>query len=268
MKYVTLLLISLLYQFSYSKDFIILQSTTSTRDSGFYNHLIPKFEKKYGFDVRVIAVGTGQAIANAKKCDADVLIVHHKDSEKQFVEDGYGIYRKEFMFNDYVIVGPKKDPANVKKAISIHEALKRIIDSESVFVSRGDDSGTYKKEIDLWLLADELPDPKVNSWYLSVGQGMGGALNIAINKNAYTLSDRATWESFNNKGDHSVLVSNKPVLLNYYGVIPISKKKCPNAKSGLAEIFIEWLTSNKTKEIINNFKVNNKQLFFSLDTMN
>lgn len=268
MKYIIFFLAILLNKFSYSKEFIILQSTTSTRDSGFYKHLLPKFEKKYGFDVRVIAVGTGQAIANAKKCDADVLIVHHKDSEEKFVKDGYGIYRKEFMFNDFVIIGPKKDPARIKKARSINEALKRIIDSQSLFVSRGDNSGTYKKEIDLWLLTNNIPNPKENSWYLSVGQGMGGALNIAVNKNAYILSDRATWETFNNKSDHSILVSNKPRLLNYYGVIPISQEKCPNAKAGLAEVFIKWLVSNKTKQIINSFKINNKQLFFSLDQMN
>ncbi|MFL2661424.1 MAG: substrate-binding domain-containing protein [Alphaproteobacteria bacterium] len=268
MKYIIFLLLILLNNFSYPKEFIILQSTTSTRDSGFYEHLLPKFEEKYGFDVRVIAVGTGQAIANAKKCDADVLITHHKDSEEQFVKEGYGIFRKEFMFNDYVIIGPKKDPARIKEANSINDALKRIVDSNSVFVSRGDDSGTYKKERDLWLLTDKLPNPKENNWYLSVGQGMGGTLNIAINKDAYTLSDRATWESFSNKAEHRVLVSNKSILLNYYGVIPISKQKCPNAKLGLAKVFIEWLVSNKTKLIINNFRINNKQLFFSLDESN
>ncbi len=265
MKYIIFFLLLSLYNSLYSKEFIILQSTTSTRDSGFYEHLLPKFEEKYGFDVRVIAVGTGQAIANAKKCDADVLIVHHKDSEEKFVKDGYGIFRKEFMFNDYVIVGPKKDPAKIKKVDSINVALKRIVNSHSTFVSRGDDSGTYRKELDLWLMADKLPNPKENNWYLSVGQGMGGALNIAINKNAYILSDRATWESFKNKAEHEVLVSNQPILLNYYGVIPISKKKCPNAKLDLAKIFTEWLLSNKTGELINNFRVNNKQLFFSLE---
>ena len=262
MKSIIFFLFLSLYSSLYSKEFIILQSTTSTRDSGFYEHLLPKFEEKYGFDVRVIAVGTGQAIANAKKCDADVLIVHHKDSEEKFVKDGYGIFRKEFMFNDYVIVGPKKDPAKIKKVDSINVALKRIVNSHSTFVSRGDDSGTYRKELDLWLMADKLPNPKVNNWYLSVGQGMGGALNIAVNKDAYTISDRATWESFKNKKNHAILVSNEPLLLNYYGVIPISSEKCPNTKSNLANIFVDWLVSENTKLLIDNFRVNEQQLFF------
>ncbi|MEE2695209.1 MAG: substrate-binding domain-containing protein [Pseudomonadota bacterium] len=251
----------------YVKEFIILQSTTSTRDSGLYDHLLPQFSKKFGFDVRVIAVGTGQAIKNARKCDADVLIVHHQKSEEQFVEDGFGLFRKEFMFNDYVLVGPSSDPALISKSSSIKNALDRILKTQSFFVSRGDDSGTNKKEIGLWEAIGEVPDPRHNKWYLSVGQGMGGALNIAVNKDAYIISDRATWMSFKNKREHKVLVSNEPLLYNYYGVIPINPDKCPNTKSDLASTFVEWLVSKKTKELIDNFKVNREQLFFSTRKM-
>jgi len=247
----------------YAREFIILQSTTSTRDSGFYDYILPEFRKKFGFDVRVIAVGTGQAIKNARKCDADVLIAHHKRSEEKFVKDGFGLFRKEFMFNDYILVGPRNDPALTKKSNSIKNALDRILETQSFFVSRGDDSGTNKKEIGLWQAIGRVPDPRDNKWYLSVGQGMGGALNIAVNKNAYIISDRATWVSFKNKREHMALVSNEPLLYNYYGVIPINPERCTNTKSKLANIFVEWLVSKKTKELIDNFKVNKEQLFFS-----
>ena len=262
----TLILLFIFIQnFALSKDFIILQSTTSTRDSGFYNHLLPEFAKENGFDVRVVAVGTGQAIKNARKCDADVLIVHHKPSEEKFVKDGFGSYRKEFMFNDFVLVGPKNDPADIKTNKSIKKALTKIKRSESIFISRGDQSGTNRKEIELWREIGLKPNPKNEKWYISVGQGMGGALNVAVNKNAYTISDRATWESFKNKKNHSILVSNEPLLLNYYGVIPISSEKCPNTKSNLANIFVNWLVSENTKSLIDNFRVNEQQLFFSIN---
>ena len=247
-----------------SKEFITLQSTTSTRDSGLYEYLLPKFTEKYGFDVRVVAVGTGQALKNAKKCDADVLIVHHKKSEEKFVKDGFGLFRKVFMFNDYVLVGPKNDPAKTKIDNSIKIALKKIVNSKSLFISRGDDSGTYKKELSIWNALGIVPDVKNDKWYLSVGQGMGGALNIAVNKNAYIISDRASWISFNNKREHEILVSNEPLLLNYYGVIPVNPIKCSGTKSKLAKIFVDWLISTSTKKLINNFKVNNNQLFFPL----
>ena len=265
MKFVKLFLIIFFIKFHplSSKEFIIVQSTTSTRDSGFYDYLLPKFVEKYGFEVRVVAVGTGQALKNAKNCDADVLIVHHKKSEEKFVNDGFGLFRKEFMFNDYVLIGPKNDPAKTKIDNSIKVALKKIVNSKSLFISRGDESGTYKKELSIWDALGRNPNVKIDKWYLSVGQGMGGALNIAVNKNAYIISDRATWISFNNKKEHEILVSNEPLLLNHYGVIPINPSKCPGTKSKLAKIFVDWLISKSTKKIINNFKINNNQLFFS-----
>ena len=265
MKYIGLVLIFIFLQTqTNSKDFIILQSTTSTRDSGFYEHILPKFTKDSGFEVRVVAVGTGQAIKNAKKCDADVLIVHHKPSEEKFVSDGFGSFRKEFMFNDYVLIGPKNDPANTKIKKSIKTSLTKIKKTKSTFISRGDESGTNKKEIELWEEIGARPNAKKQKWYISVGQGMGGALNIAVNKNAYIISDRATWESFQNKKNHIILVSNEPLLLNYYGVIPISSKKCPNTKTKLAVKFVDWLISDYTKGIIDDFKVNEQQLFHSI----
>mgnify|MGYP001189815192 CR=1 FL=1 len=270
MKLLTFIFIFLFSNFSNlnCKEFIILQSTTSTRDSGFYDHLLPKFEQIYGFDVRVVAVGTGQALSNARKCDGDVLIVHHKESEEKFVNDGFGIFRKEFMFNDYVLIGPENDPAETEKNRSIKTALNKIIKSKSLFVSRGDESGTNKKEFSLWKALGIIPNPKEHKWYLSVGQGMGGALNIAVNKDAYIISDRATWVSFNNKKNHKILVANEPLLLNYYGVIPINPKKCPNTKAKLVNIFIDWLTSKNTQKLIDGFKINENQLFFSTTSFN
>ena len=152
----------------HSREFIVLQSTTSTRDSGFYNHLLPKFSKISGFDVRVVAVGTGQALRNARKCDGDVLIVHHKKSEEKFIKDGFGIFRKEFMFNDYVLIGPENDPAKTIKSKSIKKAFEKIIESKSLFISRGDESGTDKKEDSIWEMIGKIPNPKTDKWYLSV----------------------------------------------------------------------------------------------------
>lgn len=245
-----------------SKEFIVLQSTTSIRDSGLYDFILPKFNKKIGIEVRVVAVGTGQAIKNSKRCDADVLIAHHKESEEKFISDGYGLFRKEFMYNDYVLVGPRSDPAGVLKVKSIVNSLRLIEENKIEFISRGDDSGTHKKELSLWKMTGFKPNPKKNKWYYSVGQGMGGSLNLAVNKNAYILSDRSTWESFNNKKNHIIVVENEPLLLNYYGVIPINPVKCPDAKVLDVKKFVNWLISDNTKEIISAFRVNNKQLFF------
>jgi len=259
-----LFLILLLFDIAWSKDFLILQSTTSTRDSGLYDYLLPEFYDEFKIEVRVVAVGTGQAIKNAKNCDADVLITHHKESEIKLVRNGFGLFRKEFMYNDYVLVGPKKDPYFLKENSSIEDALGKIYDNQLFFISRGDDSGTNKKELSLWKSINKLPVPKNNKWYLSVGQGMGASLNVAINKNAYLITDRATWISFKNKTSHDILVENEPLLYNFYGLVPISKKKCPNVKEELVNIFINWLLRKETKEKIDSYSLNNQQLFFSV----
>ncbi len=263
-KFFKLFLILGQFNFVLSKDFLILQSTTSTRDSGLYDYLLPEFFNEFKIEVRVIAVGTGQAIKNAENCDADVLITHHKESEIQLVKSGFGLFRKEFMYNDYVLIGPKIDPYSLKNNSSIENALKKIYDNKLLFVSRGDDSGTNKKELGLWKSINKIPLPKSDKWYLSVGQGMGASLNVAINKGAYLISDRATWISFKNKANHEILVENEPLLFNFYGVIPINKKKCPNVKEELANKFIRWLLDNKTKEKINSYRLANQQLFFSI----
>ena len=259
------ILILLINETLQSKDFIILQSTTSVRDSGLYDYILPEFSRENQIDVRVVAVGTGQAIKNAQRCDADVLIVHHKQSEEKLVREGFGLWRKEFMYNDYVLIGPKSDPGNVKGTQSIIEALESISENKLNFISRGDDSGTHKKESFLWMSYGVKPNPKNNKWYLSVGQGMGGAINVAVNKEAYILSDRSTWLSFNNKKNHVILVENEPLLFNYYGVIPINPKKCVGAKLEKVKLFVEWLTSSKTKRLIASFRINDEQLFFPVN---
>ena len=253
------------YSVSKSKSFLILQSTTSTRDSGLYDYILPKFKNEHNIEVRVIAVGTGQAIKNSMRCDGDLLIVHHKESEEKFVEEGFGLYRKEFMYNDFVLVGPSYDPAKIGSSKSIVDSLNLIRQNRLKFVSRGDESGTYKKEIKLWNLSGFNPNPRIDSWYYSVGQGMGGSLNIAVNKNAYILSDRSTWVSFNNKKDHKILVENEPNLYNIYGVIPINPNKCPDTKKDAANKFITWLSSSKTKDLISSFKVKGQQLFYTIN---
>ncbi|MBS91474.1 MAG: sulfate transporter [Rickettsiales bacterium] len=247
------------------EKFLILQSTTSTRDSGLYDYLLPKFKLEHNIEVRVIAVGTGQAIKNSMRCDGDLLIVHHKESEEKFIDDGFGLYRMEFMYNDYVLVGPRDDPAKISMTNSIVDSLLLIKKKKIRFVSRGDDSGTHKKEIKLWALTNFQPDPKKHNWYFSVGQGMGGSLNIAVNKDAYILSDRSTWLSFNNKKNHKILVENEPNLYNFYGVIPINPEKCPDTKNNAASKFIHWLNSNETKDLISSYKVKGQQLFFTIN---
>ena len=227
--------------------------------------MLPKFEEKFGFSVRVVAVGTGQAIRNAKNCDGDLLFVHHKPSEEEFVGEGFGLYRKEIMYNDFIIVGPKDDPIDIRLSKSISDAFQRIFSSKHNFISRGDDSGTHKKEIELWKISNLFPDPKINRWYFDVGQGMGATLNIAVQKKAYTITDRASWVNFKNKNEHIIMVENEPKLYNYYGIIPVNPNKCPKVKITLSKKFVKWLSSVEGKKHIENFKINDQQLFFAVD---
>ena len=246
-----------------SNDFILIQSTTSTQDSGFYEYLIPKFKEKFKIEVRVVAVGTGQAIKNAMNCDADLLIVHHPPSEQNFINNGFGLFREVIMQNSYVLIGPKQYFSPLKNNIALINFLKKIYKEELTFISRGDDSGTHKKELELWKLSNFLPNPKINSWYIDVGQGMGSALNIAVNKNAFTISDLATWINFKNKQNHVILSENISELRNDYSVIPINPNKCPNTKIRESKIFINWIISKEGRRFINDFKVDGKQLFIS-----
>ena len=244
--------------------FIIIQSTTSIRDSGFYEHIQKKFVEDHDFEIKVIAVGTGQAIKNAEKCDADILFVHHKPSELKFVRNGFGVYRKDVMYNEFVLIGPKEDPANIRNIKEIKLALKKIRSKKKNFVTRGDQSGTHKKELELWKQINPRIPNNYEDWYIETGAGMGSSLNIAVNKNAYILSDKSSWLSFGNKRNHQILLQNDPTLINVYGIIPINPENCPKAKKNEAEIFINWLTSQEGQIQIDSFRKDGKQLFFSV----
>ena len=242
--------------------FIILQSTTSTQNSGLYEHILPQFTAHTGIDVRVVAVGTGQALRNAEKCDGDVLIVHSTADEIAFVERGFGTKRRDLMYNDFVMLGPASDPAAIKSATTVSAALQKIVSSRSRFASRGDNSGTHKAEQRLWIAASLVPDSASNQWYLETGLGMGATLNFAVQADAYTLSDRATWLAFANRGDHQILFQGYPPLFNQYGVVPVSKAHCPNVKQDIAEQFTNWLVSSEGQKLIASFRHSGTQLFF------
>ncbi len=241
--------------------FIVVASTTSTENSGLFNYLLPKFTEASGIDVRVVAVGTGQAIRLARNGDADVLLVHHKASEKKFVADGFGVERHELMYNDFVIVGPKTDPAGVSGLRSATDALSRIAMKNAAFISRGDDSGTHKAELGLWRAAEVDPAAASGAWYRETGSGMGAALNTAAALGAYVLTDRATWVSFGNKQDLEILVEGDARLFNQYGVIVVNPKIHPHVKAAKGQAFIDWLTSNEGQANIRAFRVRGQQLF-------
>jgi tungstate transport system substrate-binding protein len=243
-------------------QFILVQSTTSTANSGLFDHLLPVFTAETGIIVNVVAVGTGQAIKNAENCDGDVLLVHAKASEEKFVADGFGTARTDLMYNDFIVVGPAADPAGVTGMEDVQTAFAQIADKGALFASRGDDSGTHKMEMALW--ADTGKDPVAASgqWYRETGSGMGATLNTGIGMGAYVLTDRATWISFENKQDYSVQVQGDVDLFNQYGVIPISAAKCPSVKAEAAETFTNWLVSDAGQAVIADFKIADQQLFF------
>ena len=245
-----------------SKEFITLQSTTSTQNSGFYDYILPIFSDVSNIEVRVVAVGTGQAIKNAQNCDGDVLIVHSIISEQKFVESGYGLYRKDLMYNDFIIVGPKGDPAKINSSHSAIEAFNKIYKSTAIFASRGDESGTHKAELKLWEKANLDPGKFKGRWYRELGLGMGAALNVAVQMDAYVLSDRATWLAFKNKRDHQILFEGDKDLFNQYGIIPVNPKICSSVKFKETELFINWALSQEGQKHISSFTVNNQQLFF------
>lgn len=241
---------------------IIIQSTTSTANSGLYDHLLPMFKKQTGISVHVVAVGTGQAIKNAQNCDGDVLLVHAKSAEQKFVAQGYGVSRNDVMYNDFVLIGSPQDPAQISGTSSVAEALTNIAASQSRFVSRADNSGTHKKEMLLWRSA--LVDPIVSSgnWYLETGSGMGATLNMAVGSGAYTMTDRATWISFKNKQDYIIQVEGDDDLFNQYGIIKVNPEQCPQVKSAQAQTFIDWIISKKGQTAIATYHLNGQQLFF------
>ena len=242
--------------------FIIVQSTTSTQNSGLFEHILPNFTKKTGIDVRVVAVGTGQALKNAENGDGDVVLVHSKPDEEKFVAEGWGVKRRDVMYNDFVIVGPAADVAKIGGLKDAVEGFKKIAETEAPFASRGDDSGTNKAELKLWQDAGIDPKSASGKWYLETGSGMGATLNTAVGKHAYALTDRGTWLSFANKDDFKVLVEGDPKLFNQYGVILVNPAKHPNVKAKEGQVFIDWLTGPEGQAAIASYKVDGQQLFF------
>jgi tungstate transport system substrate-binding protein len=242
--------------------FIIVQSTTSTQNSGLFEHILPLFTKKTGIDVRVVAVGTGQALKNAENGDGDVVLVHSKPDEEKFVAEGWGVKRHDVMYNDFIIVGPTADPAKIAGLKDAAEGFKQIAEAEAPFASRGDDSGTNKAELRLWQVAGIDPKPSSGKWYLETGSGMGATLNTAVGKQAYTLTDRGTWLSFANKDDFKVLVEGDPQLFNQYGVILVNPAKHANVKAKEGQAFINWLIGPEGQAAIASYKIDGEQLFF------
>ncbi len=256
MRFITACCFLLFSTMTFAEDkFITIASTTSTQNSGLYDYLLPQFTKETGIDVRVVAVGTGQAIKIAKNGDADVLLVHHRSSEDAFVADGFGIDRRDVMYNDFVLVGPK-DKANFE---NLEAALTTFSSSNDyTFVSRGDDSGTHKRERELWAAFNLSPQ---GDWYREIGAGMGAALNMSASIEAYTLSDRGTWLSFGNKGNLDIVAQGEDMLFNPYGIILVNPAKHPHVKIDMARQFSDWIISDKTQSIIGEFTLNGMQLF-------
>lgn len=244
-----------------AEKFITVASTTSTANSGLFDAILPVFTKKTGIDVRVIAVGTGQAIRQAKNGDADVLFVHHRKSEEAFVADGFGVKRFDVMYNDFLVAGPKFDPAKVHGLGDVTVALKMIADSQNPFVSRGDDSGTHKKELGLWKETGIDAVAHSGTWYREAGAGMGSTLNTAAAMNGYVLADRGTWLSFKNRADLVIQVEGDPRLFNPYGVILVNPKRHPHVKAELGQAFIDWIISPEGQRLIGEFTIDGKGLF-------
>jgi len=241
--------------------FITLSSTTSTQDSGLFGYILPIFKSATGIDVHVVAVGTGQALAIGMRGDADALLVHDRIGEDKFVAEGYGIDRRDVMYNDFVIVGPNTDPAHIRGLKDARTALKRIAAAKAPFASRGDDSGTNRMELRLWKSAGIQPDPN-SGWYRDLGQGMGPTLNVSAGMNAYTLTDRATWANFKNRQGLEILTEGDPALFNPYGSILVNPAKWPQVKIGDARIWHEWLTTKPGLDAITSYKINGEELFF------
>lgn len=241
---------------------IVVASTTSTQDSGLFGHILPAFKKKSGIDVRVISQGTGQALDTGRRGDADVVFVHAKPQEEKFVADGFGVRRHPVMYNDFILVGPKSDPAGASSTKDIVAALRAIKDKGAAFISRGDKSGTHAAELALWKAAGIDIAKDRGPWYKEIGQGMGAALNTASASDAYVLTDRGTWLSFKNRGPVVIAVEGDNRLFNQYGVILVNPKKHKHVKKELGQAFIDWLISPDGQKAIADYKIGGQQLFF------
>ena len=240
---------------------IVLSSTTSTEQSGLFGFILPIFKMKSGIDVKVVAVGTGQALDIARRGDADVVFVHDKPAEEKFVSEGFATQRNEVMYNDFVLIGPKSDPAKIAGGKDIQAAFKKIASSQAPFVSRGDKSGTHAAELRYWKDAGITPTPGA-SWYKETGSGMGPALNTASGMSGYILADRATWLTFKNRGDLTILVQGDPKLFNQYGVMLVNPAKYPNVKKAEGQAFIDWILSKNGQDVIASYQIGGEQLFF------
>jgi len=241
---------------------IVVASTTSTQDSGLFGHLLPAFKQKTGIEVKVIAQGTGQALDTGRRGDADVVFVHAKAAEEKFLSEGQSTKRYPVMYNDFVLIGPKSDPAGIKGTKDIVAALKTIKEKGAPFISRGDRSGTNMAELKLWKVAGIDIAKDKGPWYKDIGQGMGAALNTASASNAYVISDRGTWLSFKNRGDLVIAVEGDKRLFNQYGVMLVNQAKHPNVKADLGQQFIDWLISPEGQKNIADYKINGQQLFY------
>jgi tungstate transport system substrate-binding protein len=245
-----------------AQQFITVASTTSTEQSGLFGHILPIFERKTGIDVRVVALGTGQALDLARRGDADVVFVHARVAEEEFLREGHGVRRLPVMYNDFVLIGPKSDPAKIAGDADTLDALRKIKNAGAPFVSRGDRSGTHIAEVSLWTMAGVDIATEKGPWYRETGQGMGPALNTASSMNAYLLSDRGTWLAFKNRGELSILVEGDKRLMNQYGVMLVNPEKHANVKREQGQAFIDWLVSPEGQAAIGDYKIDGEQLFF------
>jgi tungstate transport system substrate-binding protein len=246
----------------FAQNFITVASTTSTEQSGLFKHLLPVFEKKTGVQVRVVALGTGQALDMARRGDADVVFVHDPAAEEKFVAEGFGLRRQEVMYNDFVLVGPKSDPAKILGSRDIVEAYKRIAAAGAPFASRGDKSGTHAAELRLWKTAAVDPQTGKGGWYRETGSGMGPTLNTASAMSAYVFTDRGTWLSFKNRGELVIAVEGDQRLFNQYGVMLVNPAKHPHVKREQGQAFVDWLVSPEGQGTIASYKIGSDQLFF------
>lgn len=242
--------------------FITVSSTTSTQDSGLFGHILPLFKAKTGIEVRVISQGTGQALDTGRRGDADVVFVHARAQELKFVEEGFALERRPVMYNDFVLIGPKSDPAGLAGTKDIAAALRKIQETGAPFVSRGDKSGTHSAELALWKVAGVDLAAKKGAWYREIGQGMGAALNSASAMGAYVLADRGTWISFKNRGDLVITVEGDKRLFNQYGAMSLNPAKHPHVKFDDGKLFVDWLTGPEGQKAIADYKIDGQQLFF------
>jgi tungstate transport system substrate-binding protein len=248
---------------AYSQDkSIVVASTTSTQDSGLFGHLLPMFKARTGIDVKVVAQGTGQALDTARRGDADVVFVHAKPAEEKFLAEGFGVKRYPVMYNDFVLIGPKADPAAIKGSKDIVAALGAIKAKGAEFISRGDKSGTHQAELNLWKAAGIHIATDKGPWYKEIGQGMGAALNTASASNAYVLADRGTWLSFKNRSELGIAVEGDKRLFNQYGVMLVNSEKHPSVKKDFGQQLIDWLVSSEGQKAIADYKINGEQLFY------